>query len=132
MSPAIIRPAPAIAGPWTAVRPTPPQPISATVEPGATFAVLNTAPTPVVTPQPISAARSSGMSLRIFTIAFSCTSICSAYEDRSRNCHTGVPSLDSRCGSVNGRRVSVFAHSEGRPDRQNSQCPQNTDRQVIT
>ena len=45
----------------------PPQPITATVSPGRTWAVLITAPTPVVTPQPISAARSSGMSLRIST-----------------------------------------------------------------
>ncbi len=72
--------------------PIPPQPMTATVDPGATFAVLNTAPTPVVTAQPISAARSSGMSSRIFTsaarssgmsfviftMAFSWISICSA------------------------------------------------------
>ncbi len=41
-------------------------------------AVFSTAPTPVVTPQPIRAARSSGMLSSIFTSAFSCTSICSA------------------------------------------------------
>ena len=72
------RPAPAMAAPWMQLRPTPPQPITATVEPGSTLAVLNTAPTPVVTPQPISAARSRGMSLRIFTSACSWISICSA------------------------------------------------------
>jgi hypothetical protein len=38
-----------------------------------------------MTPQPISAANSSGMSLRILTMAFSCTSICSANDDRLRN-----------------------------------------------
>ena len=64
--------------PWIAARPTPPQPNTATVEPGSMRAVLSTAPTPVVTPQPISAARSSGMSSRIFTSAFSWTSIFSA------------------------------------------------------
>ena len=56
----------------------PPQPITATVSPGRTFAVFITAPTPVVTPQPMSAALSSGMSGRIFTTKFSCTSSCSA------------------------------------------------------
>ena len=46
-------------------------------------AVLMTAPKPVVTAQPISAARSSGMSGRIFTSACSWISICSAKEERS-------------------------------------------------
>ena len=64
-------PAPAMAAPWMQLSPTPPHPITATVEPGSTLAVLNTAPTPVVTPQPIRAARSSGMSSRIFTSACS-------------------------------------------------------------
>jgi hypothetical protein len=40
--------------------------------------VRKTAPRPVVTPQPISAAQSSGMSSRTFTRPLSCTSICSA------------------------------------------------------
>ena len=70
--------APASFAPWIAEMPTPPQPKTATVEPGSIFAVLSTAPTPVVTPHPINAARSSGISLVIFTSAFSCTSIFSA------------------------------------------------------
>ena len=41
--------APAMAAPWMAFRPTPPQPNTATADPGSTRAVLNTAPTPVVT-----------------------------------------------------------------------------------
>ena len=64
--------------PWIAASPTPPAPKTATVEPGSIRAVFSTAPTPVVTPQPIRAARSSGMSSSIFTSAFSCTSIFSA------------------------------------------------------
>ena len=43
--------------------PTPPQPKTATDEPGVTFAVLIAAPTPVITPQPIRQARSKGISL---------------------------------------------------------------------
>src|SRR5881227_3081227 len=65
--------------------PTPPQPITTTLSPGETLAVFTTAPYPVMTPHPIRAARSSGMSLRILTMAFSCTSICSAKDDRLRN-----------------------------------------------
>jgi len=51
---------------------------TATVEPASTRAVLRTAPTPVVTPQPIRAPRSSGISLPTRTSPLSCTSICSA------------------------------------------------------
>jgi hypothetical protein len=39
-------PAPAIRAPWSAESPTPPQPITATLLPGAIFAVLSAAPTP--------------------------------------------------------------------------------------
>ena len=79
---AMMRPAPAMAAPLMPAMPTPPQPITATVSPAVTFAVFTTAPNPVSTPQPISAATSSGMSSRILTTAFSCTSICSANDDR--------------------------------------------------
>jgi hypothetical protein len=41
-----------------AAMPTPPQPMTATVAPGSTRAVLITAPTPVITQQPTSAATS--------------------------------------------------------------------------
>ena len=47
--------APAMRAPCTTDWPTPPQPITATLEPGRTSAVLSTAPRPVVTPQPSSA-----------------------------------------------------------------------------
>src|SRR5690349_3559704 len=47
--------------------PTPPQPNTATVEPDFTLAVLIAAPTPVVTPQPISAAAESGTSFETGT-----------------------------------------------------------------
>ena len=60
MSIAMIRPAPAIAAPLIADNPTPPQPITATVPPTSTLAVWITAPNPVVTPQPINAARFEG------------------------------------------------------------------------
>ena len=58
----MMRAAPAMRAPCTTAWPTPPQPSTATVEPGWTAAVLSAAPTPVVTPQPISASCSSGTS----------------------------------------------------------------------
>ena len=53
---ATIRPAPARAAPMTHDRPTPPRPMTATLAPAGTAAVLTTAPTPVETQQPMSAA----------------------------------------------------------------------------
>ena len=70
---AIIRSAPANFAPWIMLRPTPPQPITATVLPGCTPAVLIAAPTPVVTPQPTSDACGNGMSGSICTAATSGT-----------------------------------------------------------
>ena len=64
--------------PCTTLSPTPPTPNTAMLAPAGTAAVLMTAPTPVITEQPISAARSSGMSSRTFTSPLSWTSICSA------------------------------------------------------
>jgi hypothetical protein len=51
------------APPCTTLRPTPPAPNTAMLAPAGTAAVLITAPTPVITEQPIRAARSSGMPL---------------------------------------------------------------------
>ena len=55
-STAMICPAPAIRAPCTAASPTPPSPNTTTDSPGRTFAALRTAPTPVSTAQPSSAA----------------------------------------------------------------------------
>jgi hypothetical protein len=129
----MICPAPAMRAAFTAARPTPPQPITATLSPGVTLQALNTAPAPVVTAQPSSAARSSGMSGLIATQAFSCTSIISASAERLSIWCTGVPSARARRGGVPfARRVPLPMHSAMRPVRQNSQVPQNTERQVTT
>ena len=45
--------APAMRAPCTTLRPMPPRPNTTTFAPGSTFAVLITAPMPVVTPQPM-------------------------------------------------------------------------------
>src|SRR6266566_2398889 len=64
---AITRRAPTAIAPSSELKPTPPSPITATLEPAETFAVLITAPTPVSTAQPNKAASSNGSSLSIFT-----------------------------------------------------------------
>src|SRR3954467_9753679 len=52
--------APAARAACTTDRPTPPQPITTTLSPARTPAVFRTAPTPVLTPQLISAPTSKG------------------------------------------------------------------------
>src|SRR5713226_4358189 len=69
VSTAMIRSDPASNAPWITFNPTPPTPNTATLLPAVTAAVLNTAPTPVITAQPISAALSSGASSGSFTHA---------------------------------------------------------------
>ena len=64
---ATIRRAPAATAPSREARPTPPSPITATEEPAGTWAVLNTAPTPVSTAQPNRAASFNGRSLSTLT-----------------------------------------------------------------
>ena len=59
--------APASRAPWIAPLPIPPQPITTTVSPGLTSAVLTAEPQPVVTPQPRRQARDSGRSSSILT-----------------------------------------------------------------
>ncbi len=103
--------------PWIADIPTPPTPSTATVEAGATFARFSTAPTPVTTPQLINAALSRGMSFRIFTRAFSWTSICSAYAPMPAACVSGRPSLLSR-GGASGPRFGLSEQRFVRPTRQ--------------
>ena len=72
-STAMIRRAPASAAPMTHESPTPPSPMTATVDPAGTSAVLTTAPTPVETPQPMSAATSGGTPSGIGTTALAGT-----------------------------------------------------------
>ena len=127
-------PAPAMRAAWMADRPMPPAPITQTRLPGSTRAVRNTAPMPVVTPQPMSAARSRGMSLVIFTTAFWWTSISSANPPRRANWSTGVPSARLRRGGASlGREVAAgFWQRLGWPPRHWRHWPQKIDRQQMT
>ena len=63
---AMIGYAPASRSPSTTLSPTPPRPKMAVDVPGCTLAVFTTAPTPVMTAQPNSAAISSEYDLSIF------------------------------------------------------------------
>ena len=74
--------APAATAAMSAERPTPPQPITAKRSPGRNPAVRQTAPTPVETPQPTSAATSNGMSSAIGTHERSETTHASANVER--------------------------------------------------
>ena len=83
--------APAMRQPWMTERPTPPHPITATVEPGRTVAVLMAAPTPVVTPHPTSAAAWKGMSFSMGTTQMPGTTACSAMLPRKDITRTSSP-----------------------------------------
>ena len=58
--------------------PTPPRPTTSTVAPAGTFAVLSTAPTPVCTEHPSTAATSNGVSAGTLTAPLAETTACSA------------------------------------------------------
>src|SRR5262249_51454126 len=88
---ATMRSAPAIAQPWITLSPTPPAPHTPHVDPGTTLAVLMAAPTPVVTPQPTSAARSAGTLESYFTRLRSCTTAYSAITPTPENTLSGLP-----------------------------------------
>ena len=107
----MIRPAPAIRAALIAARPTPPQPITATVSPGTSLQALKMVPAPVVTAQPITAARSSGMSRSIATQACSWTSIASAKPERLSIWLIGASVLggDPRRGAAGAAGVAAGA-----------------------
>ena len=96
MSTAMMCAAPAMRQPWMTFSPTPPQPITTTVAPPGTLAVYSAAPTPVMTPQPTSAASAQGMSSGIFSTPLSTVSIFSANDPTDDIMETGFPSQLSR------------------------------------
>ena len=71
MSTAIILSALACAAPWITLNPTPPRPKTATVDPASTFAVFQTAPSPVVIPHPSKHTFSKGAVLVILATEIS-------------------------------------------------------------
>ena len=118
--------APAMAAPCTTFSPTPPQPNTTTTEPGLTRAVLNTAPTPVVTAQPTRAARSSGMPLSIFTRLSTDSVAYSAITPQPENTDTGLPAASLVRSVPSGsvvRALPCSTHSTGRPPEQKRHWP---------
>ena len=122
----MMRSAPAMRAPWITDSPTPPQPNTATDEPGSTFAVLNTAPTPVVTPQPTSAAQSSGIFGSIL-IRFSADTVAySAIAPQPEKMLSGAPAASCTRGVPSSGVVSALPcsrHSTGRPATQKRHLP---------
>jgi len=72
---AMIRLALAFFKPWITAKPIAPSPKTAVTAPSSTFAVLSTAPNPVVTPHPNSGTVSRGASSVIFTKLISLTTV---------------------------------------------------------
>ena len=121
-STATIVAAPAMRAPWTTDCPTPPQPMTATLDPGCTPAVFSAAPRPVVTPQPSSASWSSARSVCTGTIDASSTTIASANVPQP---HTAVAVRPS--GNSNRSAASTAGPSSqwlDRPLRHHQHDPQ--------
>ena len=119
--------APSATAPITALSPTPPRPITTTDSPACTFAVWRTAPIPVVTAQPMSAAISGGV-LGSILIAADAATTC-----RSPNVpiplYAPTPRRSVRCNlaSSGARRwplPSGWLHSHGSSRAHASHRPQ--------
>jgi hypothetical protein len=119
MSMAMIRSAPEYLEPWITLRPTPPQPTTATVSPWRMSAVLWAAPKPVSTPQPISAADASGMSLSIFTALIAGTTVCSVNVPLADIWSIGCPSRRKRGVPSSSAPVAMV----GKPMSHKCPCP---------
>src|SRR5918997_5561570 len=120
--------APDATAPRMEQRPTPPKPTTATEEPGDTFAVLTTAPTPVSTAQPKRALYSKGRGALSFTQDSCETTAYSAKADTPIWWCTGSHEMESRL-SPRSRLPAPLAfaagsHRAGRPVAQGMQPPQ--------
>ena len=119
--------APASRAAATTCSPTPPQPTTQTPSPRATRATLRTAPKPVTTPQPSSAACQSGSSREILTALAAATTVRSAKHAVSRPCWSVSPFTCRRL--VPSSSVPATLHLPAgsqrlrRPDRQARQLP---------
>ena len=110
----------------------PPQPITATVLPGSTLAAWNTAPTPVMTPQPTRAARSSGMSWVDLHHRVLVHQHLLGEGRQVERLVERLPVPRSRRAAPGSSFTSVLSQRLGWPVMQYSHSPQNTDRQVMT
>ena len=122
MSTAMIGEAPASRAPWMELRPTPPQPMTTTLEPALTPAVLTTAPIPVSTPQAMSDALSSGTSFGIATAWDWSTTMCSAKAPVRSPWTSGLPAPS--CSGVKRSSGNTSSQNTGAPSAQAGQKPQ--------
>ena len=99
----------------------PPRPKTAIVAPVSTFARFTTAPTPVMMPQPMSAARSNGTRGSIGIALCSRTTVRSAKADALANWYAGFPLTVNGCASFG---LGAFRHSVARPVSHAAQRPQ--------
>src|SRR6202041_3580421 len=119
--------APASRAPSTAASPTPPQPITATVSPRETPAVLIAAPRPAITPQPSSPAVAAPIAGLTFVHWPDATSVLSANAPMPRAGESGVPSARV----IFCVALWVAKQYQGRPRRQARHSP-HTARQFRT
>ena len=121
--------APAARAPNRAASPTPPRPTIATDWPAFRPDVLTTAPTPVSTAQPKSAACSKTMSLSMRTSEVRETTACPANAETPTWWNIGWPWLLSRIAPPSSVPAPFAAapgsHSAGRPSAQGTQWPQD-------
>ena len=115
-----------IAAPIITLMPTPPQPTTATVLPGVTRALLTTAPTPVGTQQPISAAWGIGVGISMGTQPISGTTAYSAKQATLPMWWMRCSPLCSRCvpSIILGPVAMWLSQTWDCPCRQEWQRPQ--------
>src|SRR5690606_19902255 len=127
--------APQTAQPCMADSPTPPAPNTTVRVPASTRAVLAAAPKPVITPQPISAALSSGTSGSILTRLSWCSVWNCDIEPQPEKMFSGRPAESWVRSAPPGSVTSVLApwsHSWGRPLWQKRQRPHMLTKEVST
>ncbi len=119
-STATIVDAPARRAPCRTLRPMPPAPMTTTDSPWPTLARLSTAPTPVSTPQPMSAAEVSGTSSGIFTAWTALTTVRSAKAELEAKLKSFAPPRVKGCPGM----PMALRHMVGRPRSHSAQVPQ--------
>ena len=121
--------APARTAPITHDMPTPPRPITATDAPAGTTAVLVTAPTPVATQQPMSAAAAGSTPSGIGMAAAAGTTSASASVPIAQYVSTSCP-VDRRQRApppgIRWRKDGESGHAHGRPEAHARQTPHGT------
>ncbi len=115
-------------------RPTPPSPMTATLAPAGTVAVLVTAPTPVETQQPIRAATAGSTPSGSGMADASRTTVASAIVPMPQYDSTGPPWPRSAVASPASRWVNdgESRQAHGRPERHDRQRPHGTSQDSAT